>query len=234
MIGPSPFHRTGLDAVAREPISATAAAGAGAAASGAAAAGAAAGAAASIGAVSTGTSAVAGGAVTASTLATLGSYATIASTLAGIGMQTLAARRSAAVQRGQAAGADFAATQELIRGQQQGNALRESLLRTLAGQRARFAASGLTPDDGTAMNLQDQTAAQAERELVVQDGNSLIRSEEFRTRASLLDDAADFTEAGGAFNAGVNLFDAYDRWSQRQPGTVRQPLPTKKPPPLGV
>ena len=213
----------GLAAACREPISAAAGtAAAGAAASGAAAAGtAAAGAAATAGAVTTGVSA---GTVAASTtLATLASYATIASTVAGVGLQALSARNAAATQRGQAAMLDFAARQELIRGQQQGNALRESLLRALAGQRARFAASGLAPDDGTAMNLQEQTAAQAERELLVQDANATIRSEDQRIRGSLLDDGADFTEAGGFIRAGVNLFDAYDRYSARQPGTVRKP-----------
>jgi hypothetical protein len=221
----------GLAAACREPVSATAAAGTVAATTAASSAAAtaaatAAAATASTAAISTGASAAAAGAAasgTAATLATIGSYATIASTLAGVGMQVLATQRQAAVQRGQAASADFAARQELIRGQQQGNALRDSLLRTLAGQRARFAASGLEADDGSAGNLQDQTAAQADRELTVQDANSVIRSEENRTRASLLTDGADFTEAGGAVRAGVNLFDAYDRYSARQPGTVRRP-----------
>jgi hypothetical protein len=208
----------GLAAACREPISATA----GAVAAGTAASTAAAGAAATAGAVATGTS-VAAGTTAAATLASIGSYATIASTIAGVGLQVLSARQQAAAQRGQAAMTDFAARQEMIRGQQQGNALRESLLRALAGQRARYAASGLAPDDGTAMNLQEETAAQAERELTIQDSNSIIRSEEQRTRASLLADGADFTETGGVVRAGVNLFDAYDRYSQRRPGTVRRP-----------
>jgi hypothetical protein len=223
----------GLAAAWRELISGTAAVGAGAAAassaaaSGAAAAGAAAaGTAASIGAASTAASAAAGTAAastTAATLGTISAYATIASTIAGIGLQTLSASRQATMQRGQARMQDFAARQELIRGQQQGNALRQSLLRALAGQRARFAASGLAPDDGTALDLQEETAAQADRELTIQDGNSTIRSEDNRIRASLLDDGADFTEAGGIVRAGVNLFDAYDRYSARQPGRVRRP-----------
>jgi hypothetical protein len=204
----------GLAAACREPVSATAATATAATAASAASATAAASAAAAAGATA---------AAGTSTLATIGTAATIASTLAGVGMQVLATQRQAAVQRGQAASADFAARQELIRGQQQGNALRDSLLRTLAGQRARFAASGLEADDGSAGNLQDQTAAQADRELTVQDANSVIRSEENRTRASLLTDGADFTQAGGAVRAGVNLFDAYDRYSARQPGTVRRP-----------
>ena len=221
----------GLAAACREPVSAVAGttaaatAASSAAAASATAAGAAAAGTAAAGAAAAGTAAAGAGAATAAgtTLASLASYATIASTIAGVGLQALSARQAAATQRGQAAMMDFAARQELIRGQQQGNALRESLLRALAGQRARFAASGLAPDDGTAMNLQEQTAAQADRELLIQDGNATIRSEDQRIRGSLLADGADFTEAGGFVRAGVNLFDAYDRYSARQPGTVRRP-----------
>lgn len=210
----------GLAAACRELISGTAAVGAGAAAASSAAASSAAAAGAAAATTAAGTAAAS---TTAATLATIGTYATIASTVAGIGLQLASSSRQAALQRGQARMQDFAARQELIRGQQQGNALRQSLLRALAGQRARFAASGLAPDDGTALDLQEETAAQADRELTIQDTNSTIRSEDNRIRASLLDDGADFTEAGGIVRAGVNLFDAYDRYSARQPGRVRRP-----------
>lgn len=155
------------------------------------------------------------------TAAIVGAVATVASTAAGVAMQYAGSQRQAAVMRGQSQQADFAAEQERIRGFEQSNQLRESLLRTLASQRSRYAASGLVADEGTALSLQEQTAARAERELTIQDSNSTIRAEQQRSQASLLDDSADWTATGGTINAGVNLFSAFDRYAQRQAGTTK-------------
>jgi hypothetical protein len=147
--------------------------------------------------------------------------------VAGAGMQVVASQRQAAVQRGQAAQADFAAEGERIKGVEQGNQLRENLLRTLAAQRSRYAASGLLADEGTALTLQEQTAERAERELTIQGANTTIRSEQGRMQASLLDDSADWTETSGYVRGGINLFEAAGNAYGRSAGTPT--APTKKP-----
>lgn len=141
--------------------------------------------------------------------------------VAGTAVQYAGQQRQAAVMEGQARQADFSARQEAIRGQEQSNQLREQLLRTLAAQRSRYAASGLVADDGSALSLQEQTAARAERELTVQGTNTTIRSEQTRAQASLLDDSADWTRTAATVNAGVNLFDTFSRTASRMPGTTR-------------
>lgn len=141
--------------------------------------------------------------------------------VAGTAMSFVASQNQAAVQRGQARQADFTAESERIRGVEQSNQLRESLLRTLSAQRSRYAASGLVADEGSAMSVQEQTAARAERELTIQDANTTIRSEQQRTQASLLNDSADWTQTSGYVNAGINLFNAYDRYSARSAGTTK-------------
>jgi len=154
-----------------------------------------------------------------SAVATAAPALTAISTIAGTALQVVGAQRQASAMQSQAAAAEFNARQELIRGQQQSSQLRESLLRTLASQRSRYAASGLAIDQGTPAQLQDLTAEQAERELAIAGSNATIRSEQQRMQASLLEDGADWTSTAGYVRGGVNLFEAYDRYSQRRPGT---------------
>jgi hypothetical protein len=154
---------------------------------------------------------------------TIAAAVTAVAAVAGAGMQVVASQRQAAVQRGQAAQADFAAEGERIKGVEQGNQLRDNLLRTLAAQRSRYAASGLLADEGTAMTLQEQTAARAERELTIQDANATIRSEQGRAQASLLDDSADWTATAGYARGGINLFETAGRAYERWPGTAKPP-----------
>lgn len=151
---------------------------------------------------------------------TIAAAVSAVATVAGTAMQVASSQRQAAVQKGQARQADFAAEGERIKGLEQSNQLRESLLRTLAAQRSRYAASGLVADEGSAMTLQEQTAARAERELTIQGANTTIRSEQQRTQARLLDDSADFTETAGYVRGGINLFEGASNYMARQPGST--------------
>lgn len=188
MIGPSPFHRIGLAAACREPISVSA--------------------------------------------ATASAATALASTAATIATTFVASRNQAAAQRGAAARADFDARQELIRGQQQSQQLRENLLRTLSAQRARFAGAGLATDDGTPQGLQDQAREDAERELGIVNANATIRSGQQRSQAKAFRNAAGIAATSGALSAGLSLFDTVDSYAQRMAGTPQAPLPNKKPAPL--
>jgi hypothetical protein len=156
-------------------------------------------------------------------LVTAAAVVSAVAAVAGTATAVVASERQAAAQRGQARQADFAAEGERIKGQEQGNQLRDNLLRTLAAQRSRYAASGLLADEGTALTLQEQTAARAERELTIQDSNSIIRSEQQRGQASLLDDSADFTATAGYVRGGINLFEAAGNAYARSPGTAKPP-----------
>jgi hypothetical protein len=161
-------------------------------------------------------------------------YAGIASALASAGLtvmgsqqQAATARLQAGQQASQAAQADFAARQEVLRGQAQANQVRQALLQTLAAQNARYSAAGLALE-GTPETVANETIAQAERELGMATTNATIRSEQSRMQASLLRDSADwtrqgasFTETAGAIGAGVNLFDRVDRITSRRSGTTR-------------
>jgi hypothetical protein len=154
------------------------------------------------------------------TLGAIANYASIASSLAGVGLGVLSSNRQATGQRNQAGDARAAAEREQLRGRVQSLNLRAQLARTLASQNARYAAAGLTLE-GTPENVAEQTQLQAEREFSVQDLNTATRTADNLNRANLLDDSADVTEATGYATAGVNLFGAADRFAQRQPGTVR-------------
>lgn len=152
---------------------------------------------------------------------TVAAAVTAVAAVAGTATSYMASQQQAAVQRSQSAQADFTAEGERIKGVEQSNQLRESLLRTLAAQRSRYAASGLVADDGTALSLQEQTAARAERELTIQNANTTIRAEQQGTTASLLNDSADFTETAGQVRAGINLFEAAGNAYGRSSGTVK-------------
>jgi hypothetical protein len=196
--------------------------------------------AAAAGAVSAGTAAAstaaaagAGAAATGLTLGSLMSYAGIASSLVSAGLAVLgsqssaaAQRANAAVQRGQAAQAQFAAEQELLRGRSAALQIRQDAARTLAAQRTRYAAAGLTLD-GTPETVADETRAMAERELGFADTNATIRAEQIRTQGNLLLSQAGFTDSGagatgtlGTIGAGVNLFDSMERRYNRSAGTT--------------
>lgn len=129
---------------------------------------------------------------------------------------------------------ELAARQEELRGREQANQVREALLRTIATQRATYAAAGLEPDEGTPLTVADETRRQAERELEIAGGNTQARAAATRldgvTRARGL-----FTEAGqlrqrgdaaitaGYSRAGATIFDYADRAFARSPGTVTRP-----------
>jgi hypothetical protein len=132
------------------------------------------------------------------------------------------AQQQAAQQRTQARMADFNATTEAIRGQIQANQVRETLMRTLAAQSARYAGSGLALE-GTPDLVAEQTVAQANRELTMTETNTVLRSEQLRQRARLLEDDAGATELGGTTGAVINLFDTASRTYSRFPGSTSSP-----------
>jgi hypothetical protein len=225
-------------------LAATSAASAGAASAGAAAAGS--GTALSAGAlagagglaaleaagVAAATMPVASSAAAASGLGLTG-YASIAAALASAGLGIAGAQQQAATmrlqagqQRTQAAQTDFSAQQEVLKGREQANQVRGTLLRTLASQNARYAGAGLTLE-GTPETVAEDTINQAERELALLGANSTIRSEGIRTQANLLRESADWTEGGaplteltGSAGSVINLFDRVDRIGARRAGTV--------------
>jgi hypothetical protein len=160
-------------------------------------------------------------------------YASIAAALASAGLGIAGAQQQAATmrlqagqQRTQAAQTDFSAQQEVLKGREQANQVRGTLLRTLASQNARYAGAGLTLE-GTPETVATDTINQAERELALLGANSTIRAEATRTQASLLRDSADWTEGGaplteltGSAGSVINLFDRVDRIGARRAGTV--------------
>lgn len=160
-------------------------------------------------------------------------------TVAAAGSQIMQAQQQAAGQRNQAAlDAVRARQQELeargveARGTAEALDVRENLLRTLAAQNARYAASGILLGDGTPQAVADETRADAERQLDILSTNTTIAAEGARIgaaqtqqRSLLLRDQAGFTTTAGyvgaVATAGRGAVDAYNRW----PGTATAPPP---------
>ena len=171
-------------------------------------------------------------------VSTIAPFAAIAGSLASAGLQVSGARQQsqaltiqAQQQQQTAAVQDTVVQQEALRGQEAANQVRENLFRTLASQRAAYAAAGLVLE-GTPQDVADQTAHQADRELQIQAGDTAVRvasarqtAANTRTSATLLTDRASNTLSSAGLAAGISLFDAVDRFGRRMPGTVRTPAP---------
>ncbi|MCA3369604.1 MAG: hypothetical protein INF89_08895 [Roseomonas sp.] len=163
----------------------------------------------------------------ASTMAALSTAAAVTSAglgVAGAQQAANAQRMQARVQQGQSQQQNFAADQETLRGFQQSLALREQLSRVLAAQNARYAGAGLTLE-GTPETVADAAKTVAERELALNNANTIIRREQLKTGANLLASqadatgkGADFTSWTGSIGAGINLFDNLDRQAARRAG----------------
>ncbi|MBR0678172.1 hypothetical protein GXW77_18530 [Roseomonas alkaliterrae] len=167
-------------------------------------------------------------------------YAAIASAIAAAataGSQIMQAQQQGTAQRNQAALDQIRARQQELeargveaRGTAEALDVRENLLRTLAAQNARYAASGLMLEDGTPGAVAEETRADAERQLDILRTNTTIAAESARIgaaqtqqRALLLRDQAGFTTTAGYVGAAATAaragLDAYNRW----PGTTTSP-----------
>lgn len=160
-------------------------------------------------------------------LGTIGTVASIASPFIGIAGSLASAGlrvsgeqqqvRAATVQANQQ---EVAAQQEELRGQESANQVREALLRTIATQRAQYAAAGIALDEGTPQTVEDATRREAERELAIQRGNTAFAAGNSRLNAQLLRDRAASIQGTSNISAGLSLFEAVDRLSQRMPAHV--------------
>lgn len=148
-------------------------------------------------------------------------YVSAGMALASAGLQIVGAQRQASVLRAQAAQSEFAAEQELLRGREQANQIRRQLASVRAAQNARYAAAGVLLDDGTPETVISATEAEADRQVQIVRTNAVIASEDRRLRGGMLNDQASTATSNAWWQAGAGLFDYYDRWSARQPGTTR-------------
>lgn len=113
--------------------------------------------------------------------------------------------------------------------EQQGEAtaldVRESLLRTLSAQQARYSAAGIVLGEGTPASLEDEVSAEAERQLGTVRTNAGLSAASARigganqaARSSLLADQSRFEALSGPIRGGLALADGYLRFQARQPG----------------
>lgn len=134
---------------------------------------------------------------TLSTLASLGSA----------GLSVYSGLQQAGSLSQQAAYDDFNARQELLRGQQESNTIRENLLRTLAAQNAAYGAAGIDVGAGTPVDVQQDAMAQADRELDTSRANTLLRAYSRRASADVLRSDARGAVAGGYIGGVGSLLD---------------------------
>lgn len=168
-------------------------------------------------------------------LASAAPYVSTAAGLASVGGTVLSATQRAAALRTQAGNTALAADQAQVAAQAQelaGRAdalrIRQQLVRTLATQTARYGAAGVSLDSGAPQTVADASAAEADLNLAIVQGNAGIASADQRLRAialagqsSSLDTQAGVTTLTGGIAAGASLFDLVDRRLARSPGTAR-------------
>lgn len=169
----------------------------------------------------------------AETVAILGALASVAST----GLRLLegqasarAAAGQAALMRVQARQSEMAARGEELRGQAEAQGVRETLLRTLAAQQARYSAAGVALGEGTPLTIEQEAQAEAERQLEVIRTQTALNAESRRigaanaeTRALLLADQAAFARLAGPLSAGATLAEGGMRAWDRLPGSTARP-----------
>jgi hypothetical protein len=136
-------------------------------------------------------------------------------TLASGGLQVASGNQQAASLKAQQRQAELEARQELTRGKQVGNQLRERLLATDAAQNAMFGASGLDMGSGTPADLAATARAEVARELEMIRTNADLRAGSARSRAGEAGRAAGAARQGGAMRGGVSIFDFVDRLERR-------------------
>jgi len=158
-------------------------------------------------------------AVAGSAMAAASPYVAAAAAVAGAGLTYAQSERQAQAMKDQAKQQDFAAQQAALAGRSQANGINAALRATLASQRARYAAAGVTLE-GTPDTVAAASAAEAERQTALARGNATIAAEQRRIQGTSLLDEAGRTSAAGTVNLGLSLFGTMDRSLARTPGTV--------------
>jgi hypothetical protein len=100
---------------------------------------------------------------------------------------------------------EFQAGQEVLRGEQEANRVRETLLRTLASNNAGRAAAGVELS-GSAVDVDAEAAAAAERELAIVGNNAAARAGSARASALASRASASGALIGGIGGAAGSLF----------------------------
>ena len=129
-----------------------------------------------------------------------------------------AGQASAAALETEARFETFRAGQEQTKGQQEQNAIREKLLRTLAQNRAAAGASGISLDSGSVETVMNESIAAANRELSITRQNADIAASSRSARADQLRLSASAARSGGVGRAAFGLLDAAYR--ERRRGTL--------------
>jgi len=109
----------------------------------------------------------------------------------------------------------FRAGQEQTQGQQQANAIREKLLRTIAQNRAAAGASGIDVGSGSVDTVINESIAAANRELDITRQNATIASSARQSRADQLRLSASAARSGGVGRAAFGLLDSAYRSRRR-------------------
>jgi len=173
--------------------------------------------------------------VEAATAATVGSVVTGLGTLLSVGTGIVGAinqsnqqQAQAEMARLQAQSGMITAEMEMVKGQLEANRIRETLMKTLASQRARYASAGIVLDSGTPSTVAEQTTEEADRETEVAQTSAGMRAASLRiaalnqeARASLLDDQADWTLIGGIGGALTRGISSTSRLADLLPGTPK-------------
>lgn len=126
-----------------------------------------------------------------------------------------AGQASAAAAETEARFETFRAGQEQTAGQQQANAIREKLLRTIAQNRAAAGASGITLDSGNVQTVINESIDAANRELDITRQNATMAAAARQSRADQLRLSAQAARSGGVGRAAFGLLDAAYRSKRR-------------------
>lgn len=164
---------------------------------------------------------------TVAIISAIGSVASAGLRLMERQAESRAMQNQAALLQIQARQGELAARGEELRGQAEAQNVRETLLRTLAAQQARYSAAGLVLGEGTPLTVEQEAQAEAERQLDVIRTQSAIEAESRRigaantsARALLLTDQAAFTRLAGPLSAAATLAEGGARAWSRLPGTT--------------
>jgi hypothetical protein len=141
---------------------------------------------------------------------TLGGVLSSALALGSAGMTLGGALNQQRMLSAQAEWSDFNATSEQLRGEQEANRVRDTLLRTLASNNAGRAAAGVDLS-GSAIDLDADAAAQAEREVSIVRGNAAARAGSTSAGAQSQRVGANAALIGGLGQAGGSLFNYAQR-----------------------
>jgi hypothetical protein len=155
-------------------------------------------------------------ATTASLLANPWVAGALALTSAGLGLSGAMSQAAAADAAAQQA--RLAARQEELRGRDEANTVRRTLMATLSAQNARYAAGGVLLDSGTPADVEDATRAEADRQLTISGGNAALRASDQRANATLYEGRASSSRTAGAAGVAGSLLDYGLRVSARSRG----------------